>query len=346
MILWSMFFQPKTPEVICIGSCSQDIFFPSDEYVIYDTPEDITSKQKAAFEVGGKFRVPDRYEAIGGVAANTSIGLARLGVVSACYTHIGRDGLGDWAMGELAKESVLTHLVQREAGIRTDLSAVVVLAKSGDRIIFHNRDANERLVVEQVKLAKTDWIFMSALNGDWKTNVATVLAHLNTSSTRLALNPGQHNLKENPELVLSLIARADVVVLNKDEAIELLMHGNEGQDSARLDDERFLLEALIAKGVRCVGLTDGMRGAWATDGTDFLFAPIHTLGAVVDSTGAGDAFTSGFLAGRIRGLPLQTLLAMGMLNSGGVVTRYGAVAGLQTQANCEELLQDVMVRPL
>ncbi len=340
-----MFFQPKTTEVICIGSCSQDIFFPSDEYVIYDTPDDITSKQKAAFEVGGKFRSPNRYEAIGGVAANTSIGLARLGVVSACYTHIGRDGLGDWVLHELEKESVLTHLVQRESGIRTDLSAVVVLAKSGDRIIFHNRDANERLLVDEKKLSHTDWIFMSALNGDWKTNVAKVVAHLDRSSTRLALNPGQHNLKDDPELLLSLVARADVVVLNKDEAIELLMHESENNQNL-LNDERFLLETLLAKGVRYVGLTDGMRGAWATDGTDFLFAPIHTLGPVVDSTGAGDAFTSGFLAGRVRGLPLRQLLAMGMLNSGGVVTRYGAVDGLQSKADCERLLSEVKITTL
>ena len=101
-------------------------------------------------------------------------------------------------------------------------------------------------------------------------------------------------------------------------------------DSSRLDDGRFLLEALLAKGASSVGLTDGVRGAWATDGSDFLFAPIHTLGPVVDSTGAGDAFTSGFLAGRVRGLPLRDSLVMGILNSGGVVTRYGAVAGLQT----------------
>jgi len=337
-----MFFQSKTPEVICIGSCSQDIFFPSDEYVIYDTPEDITSKQKAAFEVGGKFRVPDRYEAIGGVASNTSIGLARLGIVSACYTHIGRDTLGDWALHELEKESVLTHLVQRESGIRTDLSAVVVLAKSGDRIIFHNRDANERLAIEEKKLAGAEWIFMSALNGDWKSNVSKVVSHLGRSSTRLALNPGQHNLKDDPELLLSLVAHADVVVLNKDEAIELLMYGFDG-DQSRLNDERFLLETLLAKGVHCVGLTDGMRGAWATDGTDFLFAPIHTLGTVVDSTGAGDAFTSGFLAGRVRGRPLHELLAMGMLNSGGAVTKYGAVDGLQTRRDCDRLLGDVQV---
>ncbi len=337
-----MFFQPKTPEVVCIGSCSQDIFFPSDEYVVFDTPEDITSKRKAAFEIGGKFRVPDRYEAIGGVAANASIGLARLGIVSACYTHIGQDGLGDWVLHELEKESVLTHLVQQEPGIKTDLSAIVVLVKSGDRIIFHNRDANERLRVDETKLARAKWILMSALNGDWKTNVAKVVSHLDQSSTRFAINPGQHNLKDDPELLLSLIARADVVVLNKDEAIELLMRES-GADRTRLDDERFLLESLLAKGARSVGLTDGVRGAWATDGTDFLFAPIHALGPVVDSTGAGDAFTSGFLAGRVRGSSLRESLATGMLNSGGVVTRYGAIDGLQTKSTCEHLLGEVEV---
>ncbi len=333
------------PEVICIGSCSQDIFFPSDEYVIYETPEDITSKRKAAFEVGGKFRVPDRYEAIGGVAANTSIGLARFGIVSACYTHIGRDGLGDWVLHELAKESVLTHLVQRESGIKTDLSAIVVLVGSGDRIIFHNRDANKRLHIDETKLARAEWIFMSALNGDWKANIARVVSHLDRLSTRFALNPGQHNLKEDPELLMSLIARADVVVLNKDEAIELLMHESQ-DDPSRLDDERFLLEALLARGARFVGLTDGVRGAWATDGSNFLFAPIHALGPVVDSTGAGDAFASGFLAGRVRGLPLRESLAMGILNSGGVVTQYGAIAGLQTEESFGRLSGEVVVSSL
>ncbi|MDQ5902259.1 MAG: hypothetical protein QG606_475, partial [Patescibacteria group bacterium] len=60
----------------------------------------------------------------------------------------------------------------------------------------------------------------------------------------------------------------------------------------------------------------------------------------------GDAFTSGFLAGRVRGLPLRQLLAMGMLNSGGVVTRYGAVDGLQSKADCERLLSEVKITTL
>lgn len=337
-----MFSFSKKPEVICIGSCSQDIFFPSNEYLVYETPEDITSKRKAAFEVGGKFRVPHRYEAIGGVAANVSIGLARLGIRSACYTHIGDDQVGAWAIGELKKESVMTDLVERETGIKTDLSAIVVLTQSGDRIIFHNRDANERLVVNGSKLMGTQYLLISALNGSWRENIATIVDFLDRSDAELALNPGQHNLKEDPILMLSLIARTHVLVLNKDEAIELLLH-EPGADRDRLDNERFLLETLLKKGARIIGLTDGARGAWATDGTAFLHAPIHSLGPVVDSTGAGDAFTSGFLAGRMQKCSLSKALAMGILNSGGVITQYGAIAGLQKSADCERLLPNVQV---
>ncbi len=330
-----MFFQKHQPEIMCVGSCSQDIFFPSDEYVIYDTPEDITSKRKAAFEVGGKFRAPDRYEVIGGVAANTSIGLARLGVRSGCYTHLGQDMLGDWAVATLRAEKVSTDLVTREAGVKTDLSAIVVLTHSGDRIIFHNRTANERLVVKSASLTGIPWVLVSALNGRWKENVQAILAYLDQSGAKLALNPGQHNLKEDPDFFLSLLPRTEVLVLNKDEAIELLLRTEPTLERVQLDDERFLLETLLKKGARCIGLTDGERGAWATDGKEFLFAPIHALGAVKDSTGAGDAFTSGFLASHIRQWPLKRALATAILNSGGVVTEYGAIAGLQTAAACE-----------
>jgi ribokinase len=331
------FKKSSVPRVICIGSCSQDIFFPSDEYTVFETPEDITSKSKAAFEIGGKFRVPDRYEAIGGVAANVSIGLSRLGIKAGCYTHIGQDALGDWAIKELEKESVVTTYVDREAGIKTDLSAIVVLMKSGDRIIFHNRDANERLSVISERLAGAEWIFMSSLNGEWKQNTQAILSYLDASGAKFALNPGQHNLKEDPAFILSLVARATVLLLNKDEAIELLLHVP-AIDTTRLDDEHYLLDTLLAQGAHAIGLTDGVRGAWAANEKERLFAPIHSLGPVIDSTGAGDAFASGFLASHIQDESLARSLATGMLNSGGVVAHYGAIEGLQTLSERNELI--------
>ena len=45
-----MFFRKKSYEVICVGSVSKDIFLPTDEGVIIETPEDIISKQKVALD--------------------------------------------------------------------------------------------------------------------------------------------------------------------------------------------------------------------------------------------------------------------------------------------------------
>ncbi len=81
-------------KIICIGSSSKDIFFPTDEGVILETPEDLTSQRKIAFELGAKFRAEDRYEALGGCAANVAAGLARIGFETEYYTKIGDDDLG------------------------------------------------------------------------------------------------------------------------------------------------------------------------------------------------------------------------------------------------------------
>ncbi len=64
------FLRSRKEEILCIGSVSQDIFLPTDEGTILKTPEDIHAPLKVAFALGGKVRIEDRYENIGGVAAN------------------------------------------------------------------------------------------------------------------------------------------------------------------------------------------------------------------------------------------------------------------------------------
>ncbi len=326
-----MWFQSKTHDIICIGSVSRDIFFPTDEAVIIETPEDITSKQKIAFELGGKYRVSDRFEALGGVAANVACGLARLGHQSAAYTCVGNDQMGKTLVKEFETEKVATDLVMTEPDALTDLSAIVVMTQNGERTIFHNRDANERLVVEKKKLLQAAWLFVGALNGDWKKNLATILETKEISGAKLAFNPGQHNIKEDPQLVFATISSVDVLILNKDEAIELLLQSEPQPTTDQLNDEIFLLRTLSQAGAKTIGMTDGKRGSWGYDGQEFWYCPIHTRSDVVDSTGAGDAFSSAFLAAHISGEALPLALRYGMANSGSVVGFYGAITGLLKQ---------------
>lgn len=337
-----MWFAKKPFRVICIGSTSKDIFFPTDEGVVIETPEDITSKVKVAFELGGKFRVKDRYEAVGGVAANVASGLGRLGQRVACYSKAGTDEMGEWVKGELRKNRVSTDLFFSDASVKTDLSAIVVMEQNAERVIFHNRDANEKLEIIEERLADTEWLFVSALNGDWKGNLKKILDIRERHGLKLALNPGQHNIKHDAQEVLQAIRQTDVLILNKDEAIELIMQSPEKHVREELDDELFLLSALHEAGAKVIGMTDGKRGAWGSDGKERWYCPIHTRAGVVDSTGCGDAFGSGFFAALLEERPLDVALRYGMAESGSVVGFYGAIDGLLRPEEMEELIQKII----
>lgn len=336
-----MWFQKKKSEVICVGSVSQDIFFPTDEGIVLETPDDITAKEKVAFELGGKYRVKDRYEAIGGVAANVAQGLARLGHSAAVYSCIGDDEMGQTLRASLHREHVSTDCLSSVTGAKTDLSAIIVLTQNGERTIFHNRDANERLTIDAEKFRGARWIFISALNGDWKKNLADLLRVKEAQGLLLALNPGQHNIKEDAQRVLSVLPQTEVLLLNKDEAIELLLHTEPQPSESELNDERFLLEKLAQAGAKMIGMTDGKRGSWGYDGQEYWYCPIFTRQGVVDSTGAGDAFGSGFFAAHLAGKTLPEALAYGMANSGSVVGFYGAAEGLLLSDEMTALIKNI-----
>lgn len=337
-----MFFVSKAYKIICVGSTSKDIFFPTDEGTIIETPEDLVSKEKIAFELGGKYRVADRYEAVGGVAANVSHGLTRLGHVAACYSKIGEDETGKWILNEFKREDVPTELLFVDGEVKTDLSAVIVLTQNGERTIFHNRDANEKLEISDKKFADVSWVFVSALNGDWRENLKKVFLLKEKYGFSLAFNPGQHNIKEDAGLLLQVIAHVDVLLLNKDEAIELVMQTQKELPRERLDDEMYLLQTLGRIGAKIIGMTDGKRGAWGFDGKEYWYCPIHTKSGVVDSTGCGDAFGSGFFAALLEGGPIDRALRQGMANSGSVVGAYGAIVGLLKADEMKNIIEKII----
>ncbi len=320
---------PKRHRIVCIGSASKDIFLPTDEGEILETPEDIVAKRKVAFEVGSKCRVADRFEGIGGVAANVAQALALLGIDVAVMTRIGRDDIGRFILDGFRKRSVSTDFVQIDPETRSDLSAIIVLEKDGgERIIFHNRDSNERLRIEDERFRGAEWIFASSLNGEWETKFRDIYEAAKRHGVRVALNPGQHNLRGNPELMLERIAETDILILNKDEAIELILASGRETDRERLDDERFLLASLREAGAGTVAITDGLRGAWAMDGECSYHADAVMVGHAKDTTGAGDAFAAAFFAARACfDRSLEDALRFGVVESASVVTEYGTTAG-------------------
>lgn len=311
-----------------------------------ETPTELTSQRKIAFELGAKYQVEDRFEAPGGVAANVAQGLARLGIEAGCYSKVGDDVLGEWIMAEIAKEGVDVSLLQVEKGVKSDLSAIIVDSKSGERTIFFNRDANERLEILAEKLGQTEWIFVSALNGNpkksWDKLLEDVIDISKEKGIRIALNPGQKNIQDNAEKVIFAVENCEILLLNKDEAIEIISEKRKDENEKLLNDEVFLLKKLKEMGPRIVVLTDGLRGAWAYDGEKV----IHTESSndkPVETTGAGDAFSSGFLAASLKGKNIAEAIRWGAANGGNVVNFFGAKEGLLDETEIIEKIKNINV---
>ena len=327
--------------VICVGSVAKDVFFPTSEGVFLDTPEDVTAQRKVAFEVGAKYQIEDRFEALGGVAANTSVGLTRLGISVSCYGGTGSDDTARWIRREFDREGVDVKLLEEYPGVKSDLSAILVFTGDGERTIFYNRDSAERLRVDASKFPGASWVMMSALNGAWEENMQQAILGAKNAGAKLAVNPGQRNMKDNLSRVLEAVGRADILLLNKDEAIELV--AGLSHDARLLNDEGFLLQTLFQHGAKKIAMTDGARGAWGYDGVECIRVVAKRPERGIDTTGAGDAFGSAFLAAEISGKPLAEALQWGMANGAHVVRFYGAIEGLLRQEEIELRMADVSV---
>lgn len=329
--------------VVCVGSVAKDVFFPTADGNFLDTPEDVTSQRKVAFEVGAKYQIEDRYEALGGVAANTSVGLARLGISVSCYGATGDDDLAVWIRREFDREGVDTSLLEEYTGVKSDLSAILVFTGDGERTIFYNRDSAERFLAQSSKFSGASWVMISALNGNWEENMQQAVAGAQDAKAKLAVNPGQRNMKDNPEKVLEAVRVSDVLLLNKDEAIELVLHIAPQTSAENLNEESFLVRTLFDFGAKKIAMTDGARGAWGYDGKEMLHAVAGKPEHGIDTTGAGDAFGSAFLAAEISQKPLSEALQWGMVNGASVVMHYGAIEGLLRREEIERGISNVIV---
>jgi ribokinase len=313
--------------IICIGSACKDIFFPTKEGKVIETPEDLMSQKKIEFESGAKYKVETRYEALGGCAANVACGLARLGVKTVCYSHIGDDYIADWIKEELENNSVNTELITQGENIASDASAIIVDENSGDRVIFSNQKVNTKLEISEDKLKDTEWFFIGDLEGNWEEKLNNIMTVAEKNNVRIAMNPRQSNIHENPSKIIEIIAKTEVLFLNKDESIELISKSNTGLSENDLNSEEILVRELQKINSKIAVITNGIRGAWAYDGQNLIHEDAHVVKAV-DTTGAGDSFNSAFLAAYIKRKEIKECLEWGTMNSSSVVQHYGAIKGL------------------
>jgi len=267
--------------------------------------------------VGSKILVDDLWYASGGGGTNTAVSFLRLGLKTGFFGRVGNDENSERLLKDLKQEKVkfLGKVVNEPTGY-----SVVLNSREKNRTIFTFRGANENLSFSELKIGslKTKWIYLASLTNKSLATQLELAVWARRNGVQLAYNPSNYVILSRKNIVKKILKYCDVLILNEREAADLV--------GSR--EIRKIFPKIHGFGPRIACVTYGKKGNKVSDG-NFLFSSRPTSVRVVERTGAGDAFASGFIAGLIRfGGDIERSTQLGSANAESVIQKPGAKNGL------------------
>jgi ribokinase len=285
-------------DVITFGSAVAD--------VLVDTA--VYEKGKFMYyPIGEKILIKDLKFYVGGGGTNTAVAFSRLGLKTGFIGKVGDDE-SEKKILELLKNEKIKFLGKIEKGALSGYS-IVLESQKKDRTILTYKGVNDKLRFKELNLReiKTKWLYLSALLGESFKTQKKLVGYLNKKGTKIAFNPSSYIIKKlNLKPILKF---CEILVLNKEEARMFVKKGD-------------LLKELRKLGPKIVVITDRDKLISAYDGKNRYYLKPHKI-KIVDRTGAGDAFASGFVAGRITGKSIEDSLKLGLMESEAEIKYHG-----------------------
>ncbi len=307
-----------TYDVIAIGDMGIDVFLKLNKEEAEIQHQKLP--EKICFNFADKIPVETMTKTIAGNACNVAVGIRRLGLKPALVTHIGKDEEAKMVARELSDEKIDTRYIKSDG--RTNFTACINYL--GERTLFVYHEPRRYSLP---KLPKAKFVYLSSMHDGWETLIRPLSDYLDKTGTKLAFNPGTFQLRAGTKVVQPLLDRTEVIFLNKEEA---LLYVN--KPAATLMKE--LLTAVHRHGPRVVIITDGPRGAYVSDGSGQFFLGIFDV-PVIERTGCGDAFATGFMAALCHHKDVLEAMRWASFESAGVLQKIGPQAGLLTVRELE-----------
>jgi sugar/nucleoside kinase (ribokinase family) len=314
-------------DIITFGSATRDMFVTSKNFQAIKS-DDFVSGKGLCVSAGSKIYVDDIIFASGGGATNCAATFALQDLKTACVTKVGDDPGGNAVIDELKKLGVNTGFILKDKKFKTAYS-VILSPPHGERTILVYQGASHELRKEEIfwRELKADWFYLSGLSGVSSEIFEPIINFAHENEIKVAVNPGEAQLKMGIDRLEPILNKIDVFILNKEEATRLtcLPYNAEKEIFKRLDN--------WISGIAV--MSKGPEGVMVSDGRDIYSAGIPKSG-ILDRTGAGDAFGSGFIAGLIQkskhkrpdSAAIEHAIQLGTANATGTVQSLGAKTGL------------------
>ena len=269
---------------------------------------------------------------VGGCAANTGLGLAKLGVDTGLMGKVGDDGFGEFVREEIGAHGIDT------SGIRTTTergtSATMIMVDSaGERTFMHCIGANATMKPADIDMAQVaaaevfDFAGALVMPGFDGEPAASVMRAAQQAGTITCLDTVWDDTGRWMELLEPVLPYTDMFLPSFAEAVEITGEA----EPARV------AQVLMDHGVKTVGLKMGAEGCYVRTAERELRMPAYEVD-VVDGTGSGDAFVAGFIVGTLRGWDLEDVARLANAVGALCVTAPGTTAGLRDFAGTIDFL--------
>ncbi len=274
-------------EVIGFGALNVDKLY---------SVENIVSKDGESF-------IKDETDTPGGSAANTIVGLSRLGCSTSIIGKIAEDEDGDLIEYNLAVNGVYTNnLIYSDNGSTGKCLGFV--DSEGERCLYIDPGVNDEIHIGEINplnIMRCKIMHYTSFVGDSFNTQIELLEKLNDSCV-LSFDPGMLYVQKGFDELKPILERTNILLINESE-LRLLCNNNKSS-------LKELAIGFLDLGIETVVVKQGSKGVFAINNKESC--EVESYGCdVVDTTGAGDSFNSGFLYSYLKGYDLEKSCKIG-----------------------------------
>ena len=307
-------------DVVTFGSATWDIFIRDKKFSL-EKENNLFDKKGIRFPLGAKIDIDEIKFSSGGGGTNTAASFSYQGLKTAYCGMLGDDPAGEYILTELKRLKIDTSLIKKSSKKPTNHSIIISIPNK-DRTILIYRGASGDLSSKDVdwhKISKAKWIYIAPLSHRNPSLLEGIVNFAHKKKIKVALNPSNAQLSMPQEKMTRILKKTDILFLNQEEASKLARVAHK--------QEKKIVDKITNYYPGIFVMTKGERGATVvSQASRYDFGIIK--GKVVDRTGAGDSFASGFVSGMILKDDIEYAIQLAAANSTSCLSEWGAKNGL------------------
>ncbi len=258
-------------------------------------------------------------ERCGGSAANTIIGLSRLGLKTGFIGKIGNDSQGKMLLANLNKENINTAGIIKSSNGRSGTVHGYV-DREGERALYVDPGVNDNITIQEINqefASNTKLLHLTSFAGQSIKAQEALLENI-PGQLKVSLDPGMIYANKGIEALTKILQRTDILLTNQKE-LDVLLSG--------LKDLEDKINTILNFGIKIMVIKQGQNGCLVIDGRKKYLIDAFKVDCK-DTTGAGDAFNSGFIYGILEGKNIKESASIGNFVASCCIQELGATTGL------------------